>query len=266
MGLRRAAAAALAAGALALSACSQQPQGAHTDPDQVDATDPPAPGVCRVLTPEDVEQRANATETVPCAEKHTAETIDVGELPDEFDDSEYVSQELSSFAYKTCQAAFTEHLGADESSALRTLLSWAWFRPSESAWDRGARWYRCDLLGGVADTGYRALPTTTDGLLAGRPDDRWMACAAGPSVAQGAKVACSTPHDWRAVTTIKLGEPGDAYPGDEVVASRTRSYCQKSVSAWLNYPARFDFNYTHFHEAEWEAGNRRSVCWAQTAE
>ena len=55
-------------------------------------------------------------------------------------------------------------------------------------------------------------------------------------------------------------------PGDEVVASRTRSYCQKSVSAWLNYPARFDFNYTHFHEAEWEAGNRRSVCWAQTEE
>ena len=31
---------------------------------------------------------------------------------------------------------------------MRTVLSWAWFRPSEEAWDQGARWYRCDVVGG----------------------------------------------------------------------------------------------------------------------
>ncbi len=28
----------------------------------------------------------------------------------------------------------------------------------------------------------------------------------------------------------------------------------------------FAVGYTWFHEAEWNAGNRRSVCWARTAQ
>ncbi|TYL51812.1 hypothetical protein FXB39_08575 [Nocardioides sp. BGMRC 2183] len=274
MGLRRAPGGyALVAAALtvALAGCTQQPQGNDADPDQVDAVAAPEVGVCRVLSPSDVEMPANATETVECSEPHTAETYAVGELPAEFDDSDYSSKELSAFAYRTCTEAFMKHMQADESTVLRTILTWAWFRPSEKAWDKGARWYRCDVVGGRIehqdgsdDDEYRPLPETTEGLLAGRPDDRWMTCAVGPSVADGTKVACNQRHDWRAVTTIKLGEPEDPYPGDEVVDSRTRAFCQKSVEAWLNYPSTFDFNYTYFHEAEWDAGNRRSVCWAQT--
>ena len=150
---------------------------------------------------------------------------------------------------------------------LRTIVSWAWFRPSETAWDNGARWYRCDIVGGSASSEtYRPLPETAEGMLLGRPDDRWLVCATGETVAEGEKVPCTQKHDWRAATTIKLGEPDDAYPGDEVVASRTKSFCATSIKAWLNYPARFEFAYTHFHEAEWEAGNRRSVCWAKTSE
>ena len=34
---------------------------------------------------------------------------------------------------------------------MRVQLSWAWFRPSERGWDKGARWYRCDLVGGPAN-------------------------------------------------------------------------------------------------------------------
>ena len=219
-----------------------------------------------MLTPADVAEPANASVTVDCSGRHTAETFAVGDLPEEFAESDYVSPDLSAFAYRTCSKEFAKHLGADESLVLRTVLSWAWFRPSEKAWDEGARWYRCDILGGTADDGYRALPAETKGLLSGRPKERWMICAAGTSVAQGKKVPCAQPHDWRAVTTIKLGEESDTYPGDAVVESRTRAFCQKSVSAWLNYPATFDFGFTYFHKAEWEAGNRRSVCWAETDE
>ncbi|WP_141013578.1 septum formation family protein [Nocardioides sambongensis] len=272
MGLpRRAVMGVVAALTVALTGCSQQPQGSDVDPDQVDAVSAPENGVCRNLDPADVEMPANATEVVDCGQPHTAETFAVDELPAEFDDSEYTSKDLSSFAYRACTDAFMEHMKADESTVLRTILTWAWFRPSEKAWDEGARWYRCDVVGGrIEHQGesdeYRPLPETTAGLLAGRPEDRWMTCAAGPSVAEGTKVACNQRHDWRAVTTIKLGEPDDPYPGDEVAESRTRSYCQKSVEAWLNYPSVFDFGYTYFHEAEWDAGNRRSVCWAQTDE
>ena len=75
---------------------------------------------------------------------------------------------------------------------------------------------------------------------------------------------CSEPHTWRAVTTIKLGDEGDPYPGDRLVEVTTRDFCSESVGRWLGYPADYDFGYTWFHEAEWQAGNRRSVCWAKT--
>lgn len=256
---------ALALAATSMSACSAQQQGSNTDPAQVDATTPPANGACRVLTPADVAQPANATSTVPCTSRHTAQTYAVGPLPGQFADVDYDAQSLSKWAYSACSAAFERFVGADESLVLRTTISWAWFRPSEKAWGKGARWYRCDVVGGNStSTTYRPLPADAKGMLAGRPDDHWLACAVGPTLPQATKVACSEKHNWRAVTTIKLGEPGDAYPGDRVADSRSDAFCATSVKAWLNYPATFQYGYTFFHQAEWELGNRRSVCWAMT--
>ena len=137
-------------------------------------------------------------------------------------------------------------------------------RKSEALGAR-ASWYRCDILGGAAtQSRYVDLPTTTHGLLRGRGNDQWMACVKGKSVSAGTTVPCTSKHDWRAVTTIKLGEPGQKYPGDAVAKAKTKSYCSDSVDAWLGYPADFDFAYTWFGQREWNAGNRRSVCWART--
>jgi Septum formation len=126
--------------ALVLTGCSSEPQGENVDPDQVDATEIPELGACRMLTPADVEQPANATRTVDCNDKHTAETFAVGELPDQFDEVDYDHGEVGEFAYRTCTQKFEKFLGAaDESLVLRTIVSWAWFRPSEKAWADGAR-------------------------------------------------------------------------------------------------------------------------------
>ena len=111
-----------------------------------------------------------------------------------------------------------------------------------------------------------ALPPTAEGLLLGRPDDRWLACVDAPGVTGSAKVPCSTGHTWRAVTTIVLGRPADPYPGDRLSEVRTRDYCSDSVGAWLNYPVDYDFGFAWFHAAEWRAGNRRAICWARTAQ
>ena len=245
------------AAALLLGGCGDDP--APTDDDA------PALGACRVLEPDDVEQPSNATASVDCTDEHTAETYAVGQLPDSFDDAEYDDAELGAWAYSKCSKAFADFLGADESLVMRTVVSWAWFRPSKAAWDDGARWYRCDVVGGGEQSKeYVALPTTAKGLLLGKPKDAWLVCADGPTVAGSVKVPCSQPHQWRAVTTISLGDQGDDYPGDRVVEVTTRDFCSKSVGAWLNYPVDYDYGYTWFHEAEWEAGNRRSVCWART--
>ncbi|WP_372734497.1 septum formation family protein [Nocardioides sp.] len=255
----------IAALAILLSACGEQADP-NIDPDQVDSMEMPEVGACRVLTPEDVAQRSNATVTVDCEDKHTAETFAVGELPSELHDVDYGSSALGAFAFETCGSKFEEFTGADESLVMRTVVSWAWFRPSEKAWDNGARWYRCDVVGGGEQSKrYLDLPASTRGLLSGRPKDRWLVCVNGETVESAPKIPCTEPHVWRAVTTIKLGQPADPYPGDRLVEVRTRDFCSDSVGAWLGYPPSYDFGYTWFHEAEWKAGNRRSVCWAKTA-
>jgi hypothetical protein len=250
--------------ALALAGCGEAPQGSNIDPDQLDAVEAPSLGACRFLTPEDVALPSNATRTVECSEAHTAETYAVGQLPDSFDDADYEDAKLGEFAYATCGEKFEAFLGADQSLVMRTVVSWAWFRPSEKAWDEGARWYRCDVVGGGEDSKeYVELPATSKGLLL-KQEDEWLVCVDGDTVAGTPRIPCSEDHTWRAVTTIKLGEEEDAYPGDRVVEVTTRDYCSDSVGAWLGYPVDYDFAYTWFHEAEWEAGNRRSVCWAKT--
>lgn len=225
----------------------------------------PALGACRMLGPDDVAEPANTTEPVDCDEPHTAETYAVGQLPDSLADADYDAEELGAWAYSTCSKAFMDFLGADESLVMRTITSWAWFRPTTAAWEAGARWYRCDVVGGGEQTpDLVELPPTAKGLLLGRPKDRWMVCADGPTVAGSVKLPCAEAHQWRAVTTISLESLGKDYPGDRLVEVTTRDFCSDSVGAWLGYPVDYDYGFTWFHEAEWEAGNRRSVCWAKT--
>src|SRR5690242_2475963 len=133
---------------LPLVACSPSDQGSNPDPDQVDSVEAPKLGACRSLTPEDVEQPSNASQSVSCGSAHTAETFAVGTLPSKYDDAAWESKSLSTFAYRTCGSKFQRFLGADESMVMRAMVSWAWFRPSQKAWDDGARWYRCDIVGG----------------------------------------------------------------------------------------------------------------------
>jgi hypothetical protein len=243
-----------------LAGCSN-PLADENDTDQV-AT--PRTGVCRVLTASDLNLQTNASPAVPCTSRHTAQTFASGVLPASTGTA-YADARHGRFVFATCQKAFAAFIGADDSLALRVQLSWAWFRPSERGWRHGARWYRCDLVGGP--TGASRLtdlpPDGKDLLVTGDPDD-WLACADGATVAHGKKVPCSVPHTWRAVTTITLGSPNDPYPGDDVAEARTRAYCQESVRSWLRYPSDYEYGYTWFRADRWAAGNRRSICWART--
>ncbi len=254
----------LAAGAACTTGAGDPPAKADGGPVQA-PLEAPALGACRVLTPQDTARQDNATETVDCGDPHTAETFTVGTFPTSVSGRGYRSRALGRFIYEECGRRFARFVGGNESMVLRSLVSWAWFRPTQSAWSQGARWYRCDIVGGTERaTTYRDLPTTAKNLLGGKPDDRWLACVDGSSVTGSEKIPCTEQHTWRAVTTIKLGDDKDRYPGDRLVEVRSRDFCSDSVGAWLNYPLGYSFGYTWFHEAEWRAGNRRSICWAKT--
>lgn len=253
---------------LVLGGCSSSPIGEDdSGPGGSDRAAPPTLGECRDLDAGDLEAPSDDTEPVPCTEDHTAQTFAVGTLPARTG-SAWADDRHGAFVHQRCTEAFRSFLGADESQALRTRLSWAWFRPPEEAWERGARWYRCDVVGGPAGAEeLRDLPTTAEGIFSrGRQPDSWLTCARGDELAGSTKVACSEEHDWRAVTAVKIGTPAEAWPGEKIVAARSRDRCSDWVGAWLHYTPDYDFGYTWFHEAEWEAGNRRSVCWARTSD
>ena len=229
-----------------------------------DKTSPPKLGSCYVLTTTDTAKKSNASAPVSCSEPHTSETFAIGTLPASTG-KDYGSAGHGKWIYPRCEKAFEKFLGVDDLRALRVQLSWAWFRPSERGWEKGARWYRCDLVGGPTEaTSYAELPTTAKGLFRAKPPEEWLTCAQGPSVLGSKKVACTEKHEWRAVTSVRLGKATDPYPGDRLVQVKTRDYCSDSVGAWMNYPVGYEFGYTWFHEAEWKAGNRLSVCWAKT--
>lgn len=237
--------------------------GLLTGETAADGLTPPKLGACRDLDAEDLSKPSNATAVVACTKDHTAQTFAIGTLPDEtgltYDDKRH-----GKFVYAACQASLGEFLGAEESVVLRSRLSWAWFRPSKKGWENGARWYRCDVVGGPSGaTKLRDLPDEARGLFSEELSDAWMTCARGDTVASSTKVPCTEKHDWRAVTTVKVGQPTDPYPGDRIVQVRSRDYCQESVGGWMHYPPDYDYGYSWFREAQWKIGNRRSICWAR---
>ncbi len=247
---------------LALSGCTQGQAGGGVDPQE---TARPKLGACRELIPDDIARASNATASVACSARHTAETFSVGTFPADLSKHDPDDRALGAYVYDRCQSGFQRFIGGDESLVLRSTMTWAWFRPTTEAWAAGAHWFRCDVVGGGEQSkSFITLPTTAKGLLLGKPDDRWLVCVDGPSVSGSVKIPCTSKHSWRAVTTISVGKDTDDYPGDRLVEVRTRDFCSRSVAAWLNYPIDYDYGYTWFHEAEWKAGNRRSICWAKT--
>jgi hypothetical protein len=189
--------------------------GASGEESAADVMETPELGACRTLTPQDIAEPDNADAVVPCGVDHTAQTFAVGTFPADVAEGGYMNPDLGAYVYETCSRQFEKFLGGDESAVMRSTLTWAWFRPSENAWEQNARWYRCDVVAGTE-------------------------------------------------TSIKVGREDDPYPGDRLVEVRSRDFCSDSVGAWMNYPVDYEFGYTFFREADWKAGNRRSICWART--
>ena len=86
----------------ALARCDDDHRAATSTPTRSTPSSRPSWAPAGCSTPEDVAQPSNATRTVDCAEKHTAETYAVGELPERFEDATYDDAELGAWAYQTC--------------------------------------------------------------------------------------------------------------------------------------------------------------------
>ena len=84
------------------------------------STEPPEKGACRLLTPEDVAQPSDDTPTVPCEDRHTAQTFAVGELPPSLHDLDADDPSLGAWVYGECSGAFTGFLSGDDGAGPTT--------------------------------------------------------------------------------------------------------------------------------------------------
>ena len=275
--------AAAAALAIPLTACSgeeapvvnaEQPASQDANAGAVQQSDAPALadapelGACRALAPEDVTKPSDESDPVDCTEQHTAQTFVVGSFPEKITrGAAWESPELGSYIYTECSDRFAKFVGGDDSIRTRAMVSWAWFRPTKDQWQDGARWFRCDIVGGTpAASSYAALPRNAKGLFARGPVEKWMQCVNGATISAAPATPCTQKHTWRAISIVKLaGKPKEKYPGEKILESRSRTFCSEQVNAYLKYEQpEYEFAFSWFGKAEWKAGNRTAVCWAKT--
>ena len=115
------------------------------------SVEPPAVGDCRLLEPDDIAGSSNDTDPVSCKDAHTARRSTSASSRARTPTGGRTIRRWAPRCSTPATRSFRRFTGADESLAMRTVLSWAWFGPSEAAWEDGARWFRCDVVGGTQD-------------------------------------------------------------------------------------------------------------------
>jgi hypothetical protein len=200
---------------------------------------------------------------VPCTAPHTAVTIRVGTIRPVVDghllavDSDTVQRQVAD----RCRAALAAHVGGDEETRRLSRLTVVWFSPSLAESDRGAVWFRCDLVALAGHDQLAPLPRSTRNLLAADGAlDRFGTCGtASPSAKKFQRVICSRPHSWRARATIDL--PAHAKYLDKTAGAAADSSCHDTEAGLASDSLRLRWSFEWPSRDQWRAGQRYGYCW-----
>lgn len=262
--------------ALALAGCSaDEPDAPAEEPSQTpsetatsEAPPPPRPkaGACYRLSVSDAESASTDAEPVPCRRQHTARTAFVGKVARLADgqvtpDDPAVVNRLSA----DCRRRGSSFLGGDAVTQNLSRFVTVGFVPTPDEIDAGADWYRCDVV--AFGSGEKLLPLPFERRLAGILDqadalDTFGTCGtAAPGDGDFERVACSLPHSWRALTTIRLSD-GDRYPGTAEVRESGDEECADYVEDQAGFTTEIEYGWEWPTKVQWEAGQRYGFCWA----
>lgn len=264
------AAAVLAALMLVTGGCSgsKSPKATPT-PSPAVVTNPPSPspaptsGGCYRMTFAQASKPTGGGTSVDCSQTHTAVTFSTGELQSVQDghlmavDSDQLQRQLAS----TCPQRLTSFLGGTQDALRLSRFETVWFSPTVQQADRGARWYRCDVVALASNDRLATLSGKLRGVLA-QPSalDRWGTCGTTAPSAKGfAKVICSAPHQWRAITVINIAKNAH-YLGTKVTA-QGNSACKSAASARAAGALSYKWSFQWPGADQWAAGERYGLCW-----
>jgi len=227
---------------------------------------PPAPedGACYLLSFRQALAPTAAAKPTACKDPHTSETYAVGTLDTLVDghllavDSDRVQEQVAA----ACPDELPRFLGGDQESLRLSMFRPVWFTPTVAQSDRGANWYRCDVVVVAGDKELAEPDSSLEGAL---DDDavreRYAMCGtAAPDDDDFERVICSADHSWRAIQVVPY-EPGE-YPGETAVKEQLESPCEDAGLDAADDPLDYQWGYEYPTEAQWEMGQTYGLCWA----
>jgi Septum formation len=235
----------------------------------VAAPAPAAPprAACYRLTGRELTQPTNSSRPVPCSKPHTARTIYVGRLNTVVDghsvavDSTTVQQQLAT----TCPRKLAAYVGGSPVARDLSRLQVVWYSPTLAQSDRGAEWFRCDLIAFSRADALLTLPSAArlKGALDRRGGlDAFGLCGtAAPGTAGFERIVCAEKHAWRAIDTIPLGG-AEKYPGEKAVRTRGDGPCKDAARSRVDNTLRFTYGWEWPTADQWAAGQHFGYCWA----
>jgi len=270
---RRIGALALTVALAALAACSSgdEPGAAQSGAD-ASSRSPSSPAApltapprhsCYDLDFDEAVKPTNTATPVPCSAPHTAATIQVGTIRPVVDghllavDSDTVQEQVA----QRCRARLADHLGGDVETLRLSRLTVVWFTPSLDESDRGALWFRCDLVALAGHDRLARLPRRTRGLLdSDGVLDRFGTCGtASPSSPRFTRVICSARHSWRARATLAL--PRNARYLGKAAGAAADSTCHDIDARLAADILRLKWSFEWPTREQWNAGQRYGYCW-----
>ena len=226
---------------------------------------PPPPDACYWLTPPQLTQATNGSAPVSCRGPHTARTIFVGRLDTVVDghavavDSARVQRQLAT----TCPRRLAAYVGGSPATRALSRFNVVWYSPSLDQSDRGADWFRCDLIAFGRGQLLAELPAATLRGVLQRPAalaDYGLCGTAAPGAPGFERVICGRPHSWRALSTVPLAG-GRSYPGVATVRRAGDADCRARARAQASDSLKFSYGWEWPTGDQWRAGQHYGYCW-----
>lgn len=269
-------AARVAAAVLLLAGCSGgTPSADSTTPatptQAPDPSPPEAPSAagCYRLSLDQLTSPTNDSRPVACTAAHTAQTIAVGTIDLQQDghllavDSESARQQVAT----ACPKAFAEYVGGTAQQRDLTRLRVVWFSPTLAEADKGAAWYRCDVVAfGVGDElASLKQPISRGALDGGKGLAAYGLCGTdAPGSVGFTRVMCDVAHTWKAISVVDLDSSKDdsaAYPGAGAVSTSGDATCRETARAASSYAAKFQYGWEWPTSEQWSRGQHFGYCW-----
>lgn len=253
--------AAIVVAATVLSACGGHPTATPTVLPSATPVPKPAVRACYQLRYDQAVASATPSTPVPCGQPHTSQTYAVGALSDLADGhllavgSAQVQQQIST----ACPKRIAKFVGGTADQLHLSMLKPVWFTPTVADSEKGADWYRCDV---VVLAGASQLSSVT-GSLKGALDkgDMWSMCGtAEPGTPGFSRVPCGQKHTWKALSLVPL--TAGPYPGVPAAKAAGQATCKKAGQNVAKDALKYQWGYEWPTADQWAAGQTYGICWA----